>query len=70
MLHLYRHYISLVLGERFDIYGFTETWLKSSITSSSLFGNDMSEYEIIRCDRVAETGRGVAFYAIVALRHP
>ena len=52
-------YISLVLSRNFDIYAFSETWLKPRHGAPSIFGNLISDYGIIRCDRPQKPGGGV-----------
>lgn len=53
-------YVDLVLSSNFNIYIFTETWLKPHHVLSSLLCNISREYLVIRCDRTNRAGGGVA----------
>lgn len=53
-------YIDRILSSSFDVYVFTETWLKSHHFISSLFDNMSREFLTIRCDRKRKAGGGVA----------
>lgn len=51
--------IELVLSNSYDIYIFSETWLKSHHSLSSILCNLLVENDAIRCDRPRRAGGGV-----------
>ncbi|KAK6061452.1 L27 domain protein, partial [Cooperia oncophora] len=53
-------FLDLVIRDRFDLYLFTETWLKKAHSVPSMLSDWISDYSIVRCDRARRTGGGVA----------
>lgn len=54
-----KDYLSLLLGQHYDILSFSETWLKSQHTFASLLPDFVDHYSIFRCDRSLKKGGGV-----------
>ncbi|KAK6045707.1 endonuclease/exonuclease/phosphatase family protein, partial [Cooperia oncophora] len=52
--------LDLVAGGRYDLYLFTETWLKKHHSLSSMLNDWINDYAILRCDRSHRAGGGVA----------
>lgn len=52
-------YVSLVLANNYDVYAFSETWLKPSHGTPSVLGSLSLDYDIYRCDRPNKKGGGV-----------
>ncbi|KAK6050531.1 hypothetical protein COOONC_11964 [Cooperia oncophora] len=52
--------LDLVAGGRYDLYLFTETWLKKHHSLSSMLNDWIGDYAILRCDRSRRAGGGVA----------
>lgn len=53
-------HVDLALAKNFDVYVFTETWLKSHHIVSSLLVHMSGDYQTLRCDRARKAGGGVA----------
>lgn len=60
-------HIDLILSRFFDIYVFTETWLKKCHTIPLLLSGISADYQVIRRDRSKKAGGGVAILLKKAL---
>ncbi|KAK6045341.1 hypothetical protein COOONC_17154, partial [Cooperia oncophora] len=61
--------LDLVAGGRYDLYLFTETWLKKHHSFSSMLNDWIGDYSILRCDRSRRAGGGVAILLRKTINH-
>ncbi|KAK6032262.1 endonuclease/exonuclease/phosphatase family protein, partial [Ostertagia ostertagi] len=55
-------FLDVVAAAKYDLYFFTETWLKSHHFVPAMLSKWIEEYAIVRCDRSRRAGGGVAMF--------
>lgn len=54
--------MDILLGSQFDLYAFSESWLKKCHNISTMFGYWLKHFDVIRCDRSRLKGGGVILF--------